>query len=156
MDVMHEYFLKSFESQQVVRGSEAYELPTWHALRVIGIIVSGDDIPIAAAVADLSMAEARFVLGALKEKPEPSLSTNAGKLIAYARCNEQEVRSALQIARDWNSTYYVHPPMNLTWMDFQSLRQQVKGMAVPIGDIYFDTFRRKHPADQAELVGIGI
>lgn len=83
MDVIHEYFLKSFDSQQFLQGNDCYEVQTWQSLIDVGMIVSGDDIPIAAAITDLSMAEARSALRTLYENPERSLSSNLS-LITHA------------------------------------------------------------------------
>lgn len=133
MDVMFEYFLKSFDSQQFLRTTDAYEPATWTALREAGMIVSGDDIPLSAAITDLSITEVRAALNALLEKAERSLAVNQAKLETRRGNDEQAVRSAVAKVRDWNSTYYVLPPPMMTWSDFQSMRQQVKGMAVALG-----------------------
>lgn len=151
MDVMFEYFLKSFDSQQFLRTTDAYEPATWNALREASMIVSGDEIPLAAAITDLSMTEVRAALSAILERAERSLAVSQAMLETRRRSGEQAVRSAVAKVRDWNSTYYVLPPPMMTWSDFQSMRQQVKGMAVALGDLHADAIRRKYPLDHIKL-----
>jgi hypothetical protein len=148
MDVLYQYFLRSFDSCQFADGlNENYDEFAWSSLRKAGIVSSGDAIPTVSAVGDLTMKEMRAVLRQLGEKSEPSLWGNKRKIADLASADEARIRKAISNVRDWENTFMVHPPPGMSWKDFQSVRQQIKGMAVALGDIYCGLHPRKHKVD---------
>ncbi|WP_156174529.1 hypothetical protein [Hoeflea sp. IMCC20628] len=152
-EALAQYFLKTFYSLRFTDFAEAYEPRTWSELKAAKIVVDWSEAPIAELIDELSMKELRTCFRALGLKAARTASECKAILTSELPREEDRIRSALADCRVWAGYSYVHAPDGVQWSDFQSLRQQVKGMSVALDDLFFDDIRKKYSADYVRLTG---
>ena len=78
---------------------------------------------------------------------------NIKNIIYIAKSNKEDVAKIVHALRDWERYFCILPPPGLGWEDFQSIRQQIKGMAVLLIDLLWGTVRRKSRKDFLTIIG---
>ncbi len=141
-EALTEWFLCSYASQQVSRGANpSFGSSSWQLLRRSGLILSGQDVPIQAILRDMSMSELRRTQEVLGMRAERSLAMSAARILELALDKERAVRNAIARATSCRKFSMIQPPAGVPWDDFQSWRQQIKGMARTITDLFSGVLR---------------
>jgi len=148
MDAIHEYFLRAFFSRRITVGQNpAFSDLAWQELVDADIVVIGADIPLDALIPTLSMAEIRTSLNHLGQRQAATKVAARASLVELSEDDEDRVLEAVRTTRDWGKVFCINPPPGHDWLAFQSIRQQIKGMAVALADVYDGTLKSKSKQD---------
>lgn len=148
-DVLEGWFLKSFASQQFhLFTSSDHDPLIWHAMKESGLAVSSANIE---PEEGLNLLDINSLRGALNcfNLPKARSAAEARRLI-LAGVSRDELQSYLIEKTLVKSYWKVLPPNGVSWDDFQSWRQQIKGMGEAVSDIFSGRLRKNHP-DHATL-----
>lgn len=152
-EVAREWFLKSLSSQRLHRErSYDFTVDAWHILRDRGLVVGSDRIPLNEAVRILSLAEMRSVIKQLGLEAPRTLRGSRDVIVAAGARNLETVASALVELCGFANFSMILPPDGIDWLDFQSWRQQIRGMAEAVTDLSIGGVRQE--ADRAILLDL--
>lgn len=148
-DVLEGWFLKSFASQQFhLLTSSDHDPLTWHAMKEFGLAVPSENITPEEGLRLLDINSLRAALNCFN-LPKARSAAEARNIISEIVPKDQ-LRSYLIEKTLVRSHWKVLPPDGVSWDDFQSWRQQIKGMGEAVSDIFSGILKKGHP-DYAEL-----
>jgi hypothetical protein len=85
-------------------------------------------------IAALTYSELKTVMADLDLRPERSTVRCRSSILEFSQGQRDRVRKTLD-DRGFEEVWVVHSPPDQTWVEFQSWRQQIRGMAEAITDL---------------------
>tara|TARA_R110002049_G_C9079447_1_gene555492 strand:+ start:303 stop:1196 length:894 start_codon:yes stop_codon:yes gene_type:complete len=141
-DVEVEWFLRSYDSQQITIGPNLEFAPsTWQLMINAGLVAKNGDIPPKMAAKALSMKDLRQLLDACGIAPEKSIAAACNAFSDYGQSDPKAAIERLRAQIGNRDIYMLKPPTGIAWQDFQSWRQQLRGIATAVTDIYVGDLR---------------
>jgi hypothetical protein len=138
------WFLKSFASRQFhLLESPDHDTLAWHAMKGAGLVVSSEFISPYEALRLLEFAELRVMIRCFN-LPRARSGSEARRIISN-NVLPGDLRSFLNEKTAFKNYWKILPPDGIDWDDFQSWRQQIKGMGEAISDIYSGSLKKSHP-----------
>lgn len=134
--IARNWFLKSqphtrvFPSDQNDFGPE-----TWKAMRCVGLILDGVDIPLDRAVGEFKLQPLMLAMETLGLKPSRIVTECRAALLSFP--DPSQVRVALA-HHGYLQLHSLDPPPDLGWEEFQSWRMQIRAMAGLLTDLLLD------------------
>lgn len=136
-EALDDYYLKSWSSERLFPlDNSSYQDSSLKELLDISVVRVGKDVDKKVMVSCFSFIELRSILKELKIKPKASLDGCKNQLFDELDSGSSCLESILLKQRDWQSFGEITPIPGYDWDDFQSYRQQVKGAAEAMVDIY--------------------
>ena len=144
-EVIKEWYLRSFGGCQITVGANVnYSEDAWHYLVDSPAITFGEDMPPGELAKNLNMTQIRGIMKKLGSPMAKTLSQSRMQLQEDIAAGDDRLIDAVRSFSADENLYMVMPPGSLDWDDFQSWRQQIKGMAEAVTDIYLGQIRRKY------------
>jgi hypothetical protein len=132
-----DWFLKTMSPGRLGRGrGRGYGSETLAAMEYVGLLSRGSSVGSADVIEALTYSELKAVMIDLGLKPERSIVRCRSSIIELLRGQHDRVRKALG-DHGMEDVWVVHTPPGQSWAEFQSWRQQIRGMAEVITDLYF-------------------
>ncbi|RZS58431.1 hypothetical protein [Sphaerotilus mobilis] len=153
-DLFAEYVLRSTLALRVV---DSYDLPFNSGERIqlieSKIISKGNEIPFDAKLLLLTLREIRSLCTLLgKESGRTLMSARQELLDDYESGECAALEGAINKVRSWDGIYSINPPPGMTWLEFQGVRQKLRGMAAAIIDISRNVGLKDFPAEKRILI----
>lgn len=102
-----------------------------------GLVVKNAEIPLETATQVLFMKDLRELLKASGLTPEKSIAAACDVFVRNGKGNPEAAIKRLRAQIGNRDIYYMlKPPTGIAWHDFQSWRQQLRGIAAAATDIY--------------------
>jgi hypothetical protein len=136
-DALDNYFLRSFDSDRIfLLENSSFEDESKEELIYKGVVRTGKEINRSVMASCLNFVESRTILKELGIKPDKSLGKCRNQVIYALEDNMPSIEVLIMSARDWSLYGEILAIPGYEWDDFQSYRQQIKGAATALVDIY--------------------
>lgn len=146
-----EYYLKSWRGRQFSKGPHFdFDYLSYEALRDIGLIQVGKAIPLIHLAHGVQASALKTALSHLGRSYGPYRNGNAADLANAAQSDGVTTDDLKDYLGDIENLHCIVPPDGLDWDDFQSWRQQIKGM----GELFINLWEgkvRRYSQDYAIL-----
>lgn len=136
-EALDDYYLKSWGSERLFPlNNSSYQDSSLNEMLDLSVVRVGKDIDRKVMINYLSFADLRLILKELKIKPKISLDKCKKQLVDELDSGSKALESLLLKQRDWRLFGEIIAIPGYDWDDFQSFRQQVKGAAEAMVDVY--------------------
>jgi hypothetical protein len=147
-----QYFLKSYDSQRKITPYDTrFAKAVLHQLSDIGLVLDFEAAPYDLLIQDLSYSSSRAVLEYIGVPNQKSRLRNIQMLNNLCANDPNKIKDIYKNLGLCSNIYYLMPPKEFTWADFQSLRQQVRGIAVVVHDLVHTDMYKNYPVDFLNL-----
>lgn len=142
-----QFVFKSFWSDRVWMTQPDFDPECIKCLRQIGFIVDQDQFTAEEWLSHISMAHSRAVLKAAGLNSSRTLGENLAALRSAEAQNPGLIADSMSMIAGPLRLSAYRAPNNWGWDDYQSIRQQLKGMATMLVDIYDGGVSRANRGD---------
>lgn len=132
--IARNWFLNTQAHTLVFQESmNSYGRETWNAMNHAGLVVQGLEIPLVRAISEFNLSALQPIMADLGMAKCLRISDCHAALLAHP--DENGIKERLR-PYGYDRLVGVEPPPGLSWQELQSWRQQIRGMAGAITDLF--------------------